>query len=286
MKVVVMRVKYVVGAFLVLLALVGILAVRAIGRSRAPDGDEPSGDSHSNMVSRAGGATAAKRPAARRSSGSRKRAERGSEIRRVSVDAPDSGDDPEDEEDDDMSPEDRRLMDAIEQGRDDDDLERLVKLIPDVSASTNAELRAELVDAIGWFDVQGMNHLLPFMADPDEDVRESAIDNWTSALSEVEDEKMRAHMVGAVMQVLTDEDALESMTAEFIDMDEKIALQTLIDVIEGGKSAPQGVAAAREQYEFITGDEYTTVEAANAWLAENYEPPEPEDGGGDERQNR
>ena len=48
------------------------------------------------------------------------------------------------------------------------------------------------------------------------------------------------------------------------------------DVIEGGKAAPQGVATAREQYEFLTGDEYTTVEAANQWLAENYEPPEPE----------
>ena len=185
-----------------------------------------------------------------------------------------------------MSPEDRRLMDAIEQGRDDDDLERLVKLIPDVTASTNAEVRAELVDAIGWFDVQGMNHLLPFMADSDEDVRESAIDNWTSALDEVEDEKTRANMIGAVMQVLTDEDALESMSSGLIDMDEKIALQTLVDVIEGGKASPEGVAAAREQYEFLTGDEYTTIEAANQWLEENYEPPDPKNDADNKGQNR
>ena len=177
-------------------------------------------------------------------------------------------------------------MDIIEQGRDDDDLDRLVKIIPEVLVSTNAEVRAELVDAIGWFDEKGMNHLLPFMADPDDDVRESAIDNWTSALGEVEDEKARAQMVGAVMQVLTDEDALESMVNELIDMDERVALQTLVDVIEGGKAAPQGVAAAREQYEFLTGEEYTTIDAANQWLAENYEPPEPEAGapGGERKQ--
>ena len=188
------------------------------------------------------------------------------------------------DDDDDMSPADRRLMDAIEQASDDDDLDRLVKLIPEVSASTNAEVRSELVDAIGWFDVKGMNHLLPFMADQDDNVRESAIDNWTSSLGEVEDEKLRAQMVGAVMQVLTDEDALESMVNELIDMDERIALQTLVDVIEGGKAAPQGVAAAREQYEFLTGDEYTTIDAANQWLAENYEPPEQEsDAAGGER---
>ena len=70
----------------------------------------------------------------------------------------------------------------------------------------------------------------------------------------------------------------------------KNLLKAGYDVVVADKFAPknveEGVAAAREQYEFITGDEYTTVEAANAWLAENYEPPEPEDGGGDERQNR
>ena len=47
---------------------------------------------------------------------------------------------------------------------------------------------------------------------------------------------------------------------ELIDMDERIALQTLVDVIEGGKAAPQGVAAAREQYEFLTGDEDVRTE--------------------------
>ena len=185
---------------------------------------------------------------------------------------------PEPEDDDDMSPDDRRLMEAIEQGQSDEDLGQLVKVIPEVSASTNSEVRSELVDALGGFGVQGMNHLLPFMADSDEDVRESAIENWTSALGEVEDEGMRAQMISALMQVLKDEDALESMTNELIGMDEKIALQTLVDVIEGGKAAQQGVAVAREQYEFLTGEEYTTVDAANQWLAENYEPPEPADG--------
>ena len=117
-----------------------------------------------------------------------------------------------------------------------------------------------------------MNHLLPFLADPDDDVRQSAIDSWTSSLGEVEDEKMKAGLITAVMQVMKDEDALESMTSELIGMDEKIALQVLVDVIEGGKASKQAVAAAKEQYEFLTGDEYTTVEAADKWLAENYEP--------------
>lgn len=265
------KVKHLMGYVLALLVLAAVVVMCVIGRGSDAGDSEPGEEQ--NGTPRAVGEPVSRRPASARSPTSRKRADRKRRPRRVDMagaDLDDGGDE------DEMSPEDRRLMDSIEQGRDDDDLDRLVKLIPEVSASTNAEVRAELVDAIGWFDVKGMNHLLPFMADPDDDVRESAIDNWTSALGEVEDEKMRAQMVGAVMQVLTDEDALESMVNELIDMDERLALQTLVDVIEGGKAASQGVAAAREQYEFLTGEEYTTIDAANQWLAENYEPPEQE----------
>ena len=263
------KVKHLAGAVLALLALAAVVAMCVIGSRSDAGGSESSEELKG--AHQAGGAHAPRRPPPDRLSASRRRVARKSRFRRADV----SGADPGTGGDgDDMSPEDTRLMDAIEQGRDDEDLDRLVKIIPEVSASTNAEVRAELVDAIGWFDVKGMNHLLPFMADPDDDVRESAIDNWTSALGDVEDEKMRAQMVCAVMQVLADEDALESLVNELIDMDEKIALQTLVDVIEGGKAAPQGVAAAREQYEFLTGEEYTNIDAANQWLAENYEPPE------------
>ena len=263
------KVKHLAGVVLALLALAAVVVMSFIVRK------SDAGGSESNVelkgTHRVVGAPASRRTVPNRPSASRKRVDRKGRSRRADAPGADSGDGGD--VDDDMSPADRRLMDAIEQGRDDDDLDRLVKIIPEVSASTNAEVRAELVDAIGWFDVKGMNHLLPFMADPDDDVRESAIDNWTSALGEVEDEKMRAQMIGAVMQVLTDEDALESMVNELIDMDEKVALQTLVDVIEGGKAAPQGVATAREQYEFLTGEEYTNIDAANQWLAENYEPP-------------
>ena len=263
------KVKHLAGAVLILLALAAVVAMCVIGRKSDAGGSESSEEQKG--AHQAGGVHAPRRPASDRPSASRKRVNRKGRFRRADVSKADPGDGGDRDE---MSPADRRLMDAIEQGRDDEDLDQLVKIIPEVSASTNAEVRAELVDAIGWFDVKGMNHLLPFMADPDDDVRESAIDNWTSALGEVEDEKMRAQMVGAVMQVLTDEDALESMVNELIDMDEKLALQTLVDIIEGGKAAPQGVTAAREQYEFLTGEEYTNIDAANQWLAENYEPPE------------
>ena len=193
----------------------------------------------------------------------------------------DASDEFDDDERTDLPPEDRQLLKSIEQARDDESLEQIVKLIPGASASTNTEIRAELVDALSEFGTSGMNHLLPFMADPDDDVRQNALDSWTSTLGEIKDEKIRAKLITAVMQVLDDEDALESMAMELTDMDEKIAIQTLVDVIEGGKASPKAVAAAREQYEFVTGDEYTTIESADQWLTENYEPKDDKDGAAD-----
>ncbi len=262
--------KYVISGLLVSLALVGIVVVSVVGRTHKPRANGSAGDVELNEMRPAGDARLPRKVANRKQSDLKKGDIRRDRIRRM----PEEGDS---EDDDNLSPAERRLMTAIEQGRDDDDLEQILKVLPEASVSTNVEIRAELVDALGWFGVQSMNHLLPFMADPDEDVRQSAIDNWTSAVGDVEDEKDRAQMIEAVMQVLNDKDALEFLTGELIGMDDKIAIQTLVDVIEGGKATRQATAVAREQYEFITGDEYTTIDAANQWLSENYDPPDSEE---------
>lgn len=266
-----LRFRYVVlGAFVLILAFIGIVAVLVNGRdgSVSPgvlskldaDVERPAPDPSIGGGKKAfGGMRGAKKVGMARVKGR--------------IHASLSDDDGDDR--DDLPTEERRLLSAIEEGRDDDSLEKVLKVLPDAAASTNAEIRSELVDALDSFGVPAMNHLLPFLADPDDDVRQSAIDSWTSTLGEVEDEKMKAKLITAVMQVLNDEDALESMTSELIGMDEKLALQVLVDVIEGGKAPKQAVAAAREQYEFLTGDEYSTVEDADKWLAENYEPPSP-----------
>ena len=173
----------------------------------------------------------------------------------------------------DLTPDEKRVMLAIEKALDDESLDDLKKALPEAAASKNVEIRSDLVDALGWFGKEAMNDLLPFMADPDEDVRSSAIDNWTSALGEISHEKTRADVIESAMMVVDDEDALESMTMELNDLDELIAIQTIINVVESGKAPPEAVAAAREEYEFITGEDYTNVEDANKWMEENYDSP-------------
>lgn len=169
----------------------------------------------------------------------------------------------------DLSATEKRQLNAIQNALDKEDLAALLAVLPDASKSPNAEVRNEMVDALGWFGEEAMLELLPFMADRDEDVAQSALDSWTTSLSEIEDEKEKATLIESAMLVIRDEDGLESMVMELDDCDELVAMQTVINLIESHN--PKAVRVAREHYEFMTGDEYTSLEAAEKWMYENYE---------------
>lgn len=197
------------------------------------------------------------------------------EKRKIRIQLPNGGIIEAEEDDDDMSPEDRKRMDAISEAMEDDNFAAVTALIADVQTSTNAEVRSELVDALGSFGKKSLVELLPFMADPDPDVAENARDQWTMALGDVASERKKCKYIESAMSILTDEDALDSMMTELTDCDERLAIQTIVNIVASG--TPKAVAAAKEQYEFITGDEYTDIAAAEAWLQENYEPEEGND---------
>lgn len=169
----------------------------------------------------------------------------------------------------DLSPGDKRLLLGIERAQDEENLEMLRKLIAEASASTNAEVRSDLVDALGWFGKDAILDLLPLMADADDGVRESAIDNWTSALGEIDDTKERGVLIESVMKVIKNEDALEAMMTELSDFKDVEALQVLVNVIDGDGMNEAAVKAAKEHYEFVTGEKWKGVDAAEAWLRDN-----------------
>ena len=95
-------------------------------------------------------------------------------------------------------------------------------------------------------------------------------------LSEIEDDAEKVATVELAMKVLTDEDQLDDVSSEYIGVDEKLAVESLLRIVEGGGSA-NGIAKAKETYEFVTGEEFVDRAAAEKWIAEEYEPPDPED---------
>ena len=138
------------------------------------------------------------------------------------------------------------------------------------------DIRQAMVDTLGWFGEKALPELTPFLADADEDVRENAMNEWSMALSSIEDDGVKISTVELAMGVLRDEDALEEISGEYIGVDEKLAVESLSRIIDGGGSE-EGVAKAKETYEFVTGDEWVDAAEAARWIAEEYEPPkEPE----------
>ncbi len=191
----------------------------------------------------------------------------------------DLGVDDDDDEEDRRTPAEKALAERIEKALDEEDLEMAVSCADEALSCAVTEIRQAMVETLGWFGEKALPELTPFLADADEDVRDSAMNEWTTALSSIEDEKAKIGVVELAMGVLKDEDALESISSEYIGVDEKLAVESLSRIITDGKSAA-GVEKAKETYEFVTGDEWAGVDEAARWIAEEYEPPNQADASG------
>ena len=170
----------------------------------------------------------------------------------------------------------RQARDAI----DNDDLESARALAANAISSQNDELREMAVEALSWFGKDAMVELMPFMADANEEVAEAAKDGWMSGLQEIDDDGEKAGVIEATMKCIHDGEMLEDISNELIGMDDLAAIQVLADIIEDGGNAA-AVKAAKETYNTITEEDWSSFDAAEAWLQKNYEPDDDDDNGGD-----
>lgn len=186
--------------------------------------------------------------------------------------------------------EDRVNAEAVQAALDADDLAATLKAAKKSLVSTNAEVRLNAVEALGWFGVEALPELTACMSDADEEVRDAAASQWELAVQELErsDDQLRVSM--AVFGTLSNGDQLTSIggiiggaAADLIDgaENDEIAadnrfeiIQALAEVIENGK--PVNSAAAKELYNDVTCHEWRGVEEAQRYLddPDNYEPPE------------
>ena len=187
--------------------------------------------------------------------------------------------DDDDDDDDEVkkTPEEKALAKRIEKALDDENLEEAIACSKQALNCRIVDIRQAMVDTLGWFGEKALPELTPFLVDADEDVRESAQNEWSMAVADIDDEKRKIDTVELAMRVLNDDDVLEDISSEYIGVDEKLAVESLLRIIEGEGNSAQGIAKAKETYEFVTGDEFVDRAAAEKWLAEEYEPPEPEE---------
>lgn len=174
------------------------------------------------------------------------------------------------ETDDDLTPDEKLLAECIEKALDDENVDETIACAGAALKCEKAEIRDSMVDALGWFGGKALPELVPFLADSNEDVRDNARKQLLMALSDIENDVERIGVVESIVNVINDEDVLEDLAGEYIGVDEKLAVESLIRIITGEGSAA-GVAKAKETYEFVTGDEWSGEKEALRWIAEEYE---------------
>lgn len=179
----------------------------------------------------------------------------------------------DDDEDESRTPAERSLEERIEKALEEENLDAAIACAGEALRCKVVEIRQNMVDTLGWFGAKALPELTPFLADDDDDVRDSAMSEWTMALADIEDDAERIGAVESAMGILSDEDSLEELSGEYIGVDEKLAVESLVRIIEGGGSK-DGIEKAKETYEFVTGDEWAGTEEAARWIAEEYEPSE------------
>ena len=169
-----------------------------------------------------------------------------------------------------LSAADRRLLGDIQSALDDERIADVRRLAAAAQANPSAEVRQRAVEALGWFGEQALGDLTPFLADADGDVRDAAMGAVEQALAQVEDEGEKVAYAESVMSVrgACTADGLEMLAGQLRGVaDEPAAVAAAVRVIESGANPP-AAAAMRDVYEFLTGEAYTTPEAAARWQAE------------------
>ena len=175
----------------------------------------------------------------------------------------------------DLSSKDKKHVLDVQNALDNDDFAGVASAARKAVKSANPAVREAAIEALGWFGPEALPELTPLMADADEDVAQTATTQWELALGEIDDSATRATIAEATMRAIKNKETLQSIVCEITNQDDDFTiLESLVSLIEDSNAACAEVA--REEYETLTGEEWTNIDAANAWLEQNYDPPQEE----------
>lgn len=179
-----------------------------------------------------------------------------------------------------LTPAQRKLLESIEQALDNEDKATLLRLIqqlqqsPGWPGSVPVSIRLAAVEALEWFGASCLPEAVGFLADPDEEVSQSALSQFEDAVedSDLSDTERSGIMVMA-SQVVTDTDTLDSMFFELNNMRNSVAVDTIKKLWKNASAA--ALPPLAEAVESFTGEDgIDTPEKLDAWLRENPDDPE------------
>ncbi len=181
----------------------------------------------------------------------------------------------EDEEELNLTEEQRKLIEEIRKALDMEDKKTVVRLVQRMQASDEwpdgipKSIRMAAIEALGWFGVSCLPEIAGFLADADAEVLQTAVEKYEEALSDFDlSDRERSLILIQAAKVITDADAMDSMLFELNNMRHSVAVETIKELMVSGSDATKSVLP--DNIEFYTGEEeITTAEQLDEWLKEN-----------------
>jgi hypothetical protein len=176
---------------------------------------------------------------------------------------------------DSYTPAERLLADRLQSALDGNRLADVREAVAKMKGQKNPDLKIEAIDALGFFGKEALSDLLPFLRDVSQDVVDSAVSRISSVLDELEEneKEFKADFITTMLSTrgLCNAEATDQFVGQLESIgsdDEKLAVRMIAQLIEGEEIGEKIKARAKEAYAFVTGDAYTTFEAAEKWYAE------------------
>ena len=161
----------------------------------------------------------------------------------------------------------------MEERLEEDDFAAALAIGRKLMRSKDPAVRSQVVTAFGWIGIKALPELSTMLADESKEIAADAFQQWKEAVDDVSDEAMKSQLLVVGMQALSGEDELESCVMEFDNLPEDLAVRGLVTVIQSQN--PIASEVAKDHYDFVTGEEYSTPAAAEKWISENFVPPQP-----------
>lgn len=159
-----------------------------------------------------------------------------------------------------------RIADDLNRAREDGDAGAVLACAEAARGCADAAIRLEAVEALEETGAAGFAALTAFLGDGDADVRESAASAWCWTVSEFDSDARKIREIESALTTFSDPDVLEQIAAEYIGLDDRQVVESLVRLI-GRNLSPVARKQALEVYESVTGDEWVSVESARAWIA-------------------
>lgn len=181
----------------------------------------------------------------------------------------------DDEERKKLTEEQCETLEGIRRAHDDEDREALVKIVRKMQSvkgwntSVPLVIRSEAMDALGWFGVPCLPEIAGFLADPDKNVLDAAVEQFDDAVEDSElSDAARADIMVMASQVIIDPDAMDSMLFELNNINRNVAVEAIKKMwASANKTTKELLADAVESF---TGEEgIDTPDKLDDWLSQN-----------------